>query len=712
MENKNNLWSKVQRKALGIIANLKQRIENVNLKWKITSVIAVVIFIVMYSVSLITYYYTRNLVVDEIDQKVTLVKEVQKISVKNLLHNINIQVANFATNREVINLASFLSPLVSEPGADLSGILNEHRFARIEPVMNVLEEHRKMVEGSHHIKITSPEGVVLLDTRIWDEDEEWDEDWRKWVGQGIKLAPAFYKEPVVSELTFENEGAVIIFQSPIYQSITNEPVGHYVLSLSLDYFVKNINQPPLEEGTMQLVNERGIIFNHENKALIGSRIRDPWLVSGIRTGKSTFKGLDKGLYRVVEKLDDDIALYLAVNFPEEMLSRPVNRIRNIIFFVSGLGILFVFVCGYFFIARQLVPLKKIINSFSRLEKGELKEDVLLEKKDVKRKDEIGTLGQAFNSMVLQIKKIITSINDASERVAGSSLQLQGSSQDMESISDQMAIIMQEIAGGASEQARSLDLANLRINDLAKGIKNLGSFSDEMGSLAQEMSEVANTGETEIARAAGQMEKIQTAIKEVASQINSFNVISSQIDSIIEIINNIAEQTNLLALNAAIEAARAGKSGRGFSVVAEEITKLAEGAKNSATQISNLIKEIKTQTVAAVEKMDEGTEEVKSGETVINSVKEVFTRIHEKIERVVSGIYRSHRVVADLYEDTEKIVENIGRVAGISRQISANTEEAAASSEEQASSSKELKILADTLTKMAEELNELVKSFQL
>lgn len=712
MKTRNNLSSKLWGKVVGVINKPQKIVKNLNLKWKITLVIAVVILIVMYSVSLITYVYTKNLVTAEIDQKIHLVKEAQKISVNNLLRNINNQVANFATNREVINLASFLSPMVSRADADLSGILNEHRFDRIEPVMPVLLEHQKLIEGVYYLKITSPDGIVLLDTRIWEDDDEKDYEWRKWVGQGLELEPPFYKVPLLSELTFENEGAVIIFQSPIYESATNNLVGHYVLGLSLNYFVDNINQPPLEEGSMQLVNERGIIYNHENKALIGSRIRDNWLVSGIRRGESAFKGLDEELYRVVEKLDKNIALYLSFNIPEEIMNRPVNKIRNINFIVSGLGILFVFVCGHYFIARQLVPLNKIISSFSRLEKGELKEDVLLEKKNVERKDEIGILGQAFNSMVLQIKKIITSINDAAERVAGSSLHLQESSQETEYVSEQVAIIMQEVAGGASEQAKNLELVNLKIHDLAKGIENLGSFSDEMGKLAQEMSEAANTGGTEIARAGRQMESIKTSIEEVASRMNSFNAISSQIDSIVEIINNIAEQTNLLALNAAIEAARAGKAGRGFSVVAEEITKLAEESKNSASQISNLVKEIKDQTVAAGEKMVEGTIEVKSGETVVNSVKDVFTQIHGKIEQVVSGIYRSRQVVTDLHEDTEKIVENAGNVAGISQQISANTEEAAASSEEQASSSKELKLLADTLTKMAEELNELVKKFQL
>src|SRR5690554_2036502 len=230
--------------------------------------------------------------------------------------------------------------------------------------------------------------------------------------------------------------------------------------------------------------------------------------------------------------------------------------------------------------------------------------------------------------------------------------------------------------------------------------------------AMEMSDAVKRGEQEIARASKQMGNIKTAIKEVATGIDRFNSISSQIDSMVESINHIAEQTNLLALNAAIEAARAGSAGRGFSVVADEINQLANASVKSADEISNLVKEIKKETDSAGDKMIEGTQEVNNGEKVINITEQAFAEIQGKIEEVIMGIYKSNQVVGNIHEDSEEIVKKIDNIAEISRQISANTQEVAASSEEQSSSVKDFTSLLDSLRKMAEELNDLISKFKL
>src|SRR5690554_2531639 len=630
-----------------------------NLKWKISLMIAVTIIIVMFFVGYITYIYTTNMVSEQIDDTIRIVKDSQKTTINTLLHNINNQASNFASNQRIINLALFLSPLLSSiEKTNISEVLNTYRYDRIIPVMDVLTAQQELVEGALYSKIVSPDGVVILDTRIWEDKgtdpEEEEKDWRKYVGQGIVLEPGYYKNTVISELVYENEGAVILFHYPIYKPQNKEIIGYYVLGLSLIFFADNLSQPPVEEGTMALINNRGIIFNHNDNRLIGSRTRDNWLVERVRRGENSFKGEDQGLYKVVEKLDDDKEIYLSFNIPVQILNQPVRRIRNIIFIISGLGIILISFCAYYFINGQLSPLNNIMTSFSLLEKGELKNNILLDEKECKRNDEIGILGQAFNSMIYQLKKMITSIISASDEVSGSSRELQKASKELDVISNQVADIVQEVANGSSEQAKNIDLINVKIKNLAEGINNLGNFSRDMEGQAMEMSDAVKRGEQEIARASKQMGNIKTAIKEVATGIDRFNSISSQIDSMVESINHIAEQTNLLALNAAIEAARAGSAGRGFSVVADEINQLANASVKSADEISNLVKEIKKETDSAGDKMIEGTQEVNNGEKVINITEQAFAEIQGKIEEVIMGIYKSNQVVGNIRSEERRV----------------------------------------------------------
>jgi len=209
-----------------------------------------------------------------------------------------------------------------------------------------------------------------------------------------------------------------------------------------------------------------------------------------------------------------------------------------------------------------------------------------------------------------------------------------------------------------------------------------------------------------------MVKIKKAIQEVASGITNLESISNEIDEILNIINNIAEQTNLLALNAAIEAARAGEAGRGFSVVADEIRELAEESVNSAGEIRKLVEDVKAETNTASKRMDEGINEIQNGEEVVSSAEKSFVEIENKIKNVSAGISSSIGIVADVDRYSENIVEEVGEIASISEETSANTEEVAAASQEQNASIEEITSLADSLSEMSANLNQLVKRFEL
>ncbi len=200
-----------------------------------------------------------------------------------------------------------------------------------------------------------------------------------------------------------------------------------------------------------------------------------------------------------------------------------------------------------------------------------------------------------------------------------------------------------------------------------------------------------------------MEKINAGTRTVQESLHALAGSSEEINNIVGIISGIAEQTNLLALNAAIEAARAGEYGRGFSVVAEEVRKLAEESGNSSRQIAELVAKIQSDMHQAVQAGDESDESVRQGKASVEKADGVFASILVSIEALAGGIDEvssSIQKVASDGQGMRTLIDNINRVsetnAAQSQNISASMESQSASMQGIASAVRGLSDLAVNL----------------
>jgi methyl-accepting chemotaxis protein len=295
---------------------------------------------------------------------------------------------------------------------------------------------------------------------------------------------------------------------------------------------------------------------------------------------------------------------------------------------------------------------------------------LTQKIDIRSKDEVGDLAQSINAFIENIRSILAEVKSsakgvekADEKVAGYLLDLNSHVEDTSAAVQQLAASMEEIAATAEEvDASSLEIHNA-INLIAEkaleGSETAGKINERAAMLKKNAFESglqANNIYTEA------KEKLQYALKKSEGV--------QQIDILSDTILKISSQTNLLALNAAIEAARAGTAGKGFTVVADEIRKLAEDSKNTVNKIRKVSGEVITSVRALADISGEIMDFVDT--TVIRDYKEL-----ENIgEQYSADALIVNEMISDFSATSEELSVSIGSVINAIGDVSCNVNEGA------------------------------------
>jgi methyl-accepting chemotaxis protein len=332
--------------------------------------------------------------------------------------------------------------------------------------------------------------------------------------------------------------------------------------------------------------------------------------------------------------------------------------------------------------------------------------------DVEPKSERDALGNAFQRMTANLRRMIGEVVATASTVSESSEAVARTSDESGRAVAEVADAMGEITSGAEVQLRLVGSATESAAEMAEAVDASAEAARQSAGAASEARELTREGVAAVLQATAAMTAVRDSSTAASEAMTALEGKSSQIGSIVQRITEIAEQTNLLALNAAIEAARAGEHGRGFAVVADEVRRLAENAGGAAGEIEGLIGQIQDETRRVVGIVSDGAARTEEGTSTVEQTRDAFERIDAAIGKMDERIAEVSAASSQVATGTKSLQTELSEVAGVAERSTAASQQVSASTEQTSASTREIAASAERLQGSATELQDLVSRFRL
>lgn len=352
------------------------------------------------------------------------------------------------------------------------------------------------------------------------------------------------------------------------------------------------------------------------------------------------------------------------------------------------------------------PLRKSVDFAKDLADGNLTNNL-----KVKSTDEIGILINSLNNTGMKLKDIVTQIKSTSCEVTLGSEQLAAAMENTNKTSTEIGEKVLNSSNHIQDIVCAVEKINKSIQAISESSNKVSIFADETKTNSFALKEYANKGRKSVDIAALAMSDIQTSTTEVKDIINELDILSDKIGNITSMITNIAKQTNMLALNAAIEAARAGEQGKGFSVVAEQVKKLAEESAAAANSIVTMVNEIQSKTEVAVNSISLTETKVKEGIALSKDTKDQIKLVIDNMDILAEKIEKISLQTVEQAKQATTISNNMNEIVVNTQNLSSTTQEINSNIQEQTAVIEEISATSETLSTMTENLNSMVEYFK-
>ena len=336
---------------------------------------------------------------------------------------------------------------------------------------------------------------------------------------------------------------------------------------------------------------------------------------------------------------------------------------------------------------------------------------LTQRVEMRGKDEVGDLACSFNTMTQSLYKVVTEARAVSGQIFESAQSLSATAEEMNATTQEISSTVSNIARGAEGTADMVNKTSSITRDMAVAIEGISEKARFAAKSSQEAGERAREAGELMAGASHKVAEIVAHIERATTNVGGFKDRALRINESVDFITHIAQQTHLLALNATIEAARAGEHGRGFSVVAEEIRKLADSSRQFADQIARLAKEINLESTDVIESMGDSTRSAREGEKVIHDAKESIDAMVMSVLTSMERIQEISSLSGTQATGADGLVRAIEEISKIAEENAAGTEEASAATQEQTASMEEMSASAQELARSSDTLKEMISIFK-
>ncbi len=321
---------------------------------------------------------------------------------------------------------------------------------------------------------------------------------------------------------------------------------------------------------------------------------------------------------------------------------------------------------------------RLMNELQTVAEGDLTQEATV------TEDITGAIADSVNYTVEELRSLVGNVQNTATRVAQTTARVEGTST--------------ELLAASTEQLREIRDTGQSVLEMAARINDVSTQAQTSAMVARQSLQAAESGLAAVQNAIGGMNSIRDQIQETSKRIKRLGESSQEIGEITELISDITEQTNVLALNAAIQAASAGEAGRGFSVVAEEVQRLAERSADATKQISALVKAIQTDTQDAVGAMERSTQGVVEGAKLSDNAGTALTEIDRVSRQLSDLIEQISNSAAREAQSANEVAENIQHIFAVTEQTGEGTRSTAQQVRD--------------LSRMAEELRQSVSRFKI
>ncbi|TGM37894.1 methyl-accepting chemotaxis protein [Leptospira biflexa] len=590
-------------------------------------------------------------------------------------------------------LSSDIFPKESTLVKDWNAYLNQESFDQTTThnfLVNTQEIALKIGDYSHLILDPELDSYYQMEIVLLQVPELW---------QNVALLKGVIRE----EYLGENKGSDQFSNTSHIKAIISI---HAIETICLN--ITNSNQKTLESSKkyQEKINQNIKEANQSCKNYVESlnevflkRTKKPStsndLFSVIHKGTSIGAGIQNASINVLESLITD-------RLTEQKWQRMVNIL--IVFVALSFSILLIRV-----IVRSInLPLESVLTKIEELSSGDAD---LTKQLPLFGKNEIGKISESINhflvqlnDIMVQLKKSVSQVDIISDQLKHDAISVSDNASGLASTTEESAASLEELSSSFEVMFGSIENETKNIKKIADEIRNIeysiGNIEKELWQLSSDSvlsTQLADNGNLSIRSTDRSMEEIRLVTKEISG--------------IVGFITDISEQTNLLALNASIEAARAGDARRGFAVVAEEISKLADKTRISVKNIMTLI--TKSDTAVSV-----GVNHVNDTVKALNEIVSQSSRIQmgvEKLKGEMSSQSNSLTNVSDELKELQLLAESIETSCQEQKRTSddmvVSVNSLSGSAQELAISSEDLNRVSLTISDVAKTISNIANSFQ-